>query len=481
MTKLAYVPEDSHLTVESLRFLASPAGENLRRQTLEEQGKWTPSQIERARKQYPKDLVHAALTLGALQAKATGPKGKFVGMDYVWATPEAFEQATSLRLARYKARRMQKFLAESGGADAEAVKTVQIWDFCAGMGGDALGMAQQFSGVPGIKKPFMWAVDLSEVRLWCCAQNARELGIEVDLKMIPGDVTAVVEKAAESAGARFFHIDPARRNAGKRSHAWEDLMPGPEEIEQIASRFTSKGGMGGAVKMSPGVDFGSLPTSGCLGEGAHLEIISEFGTAVQAILWVGQIGKWMGEGRTATVLDGLDEAGAETFSITGIPSHELVAEELVVPGATAGEGGVFTWLYEMNAAVHRAGLAGQLAALLGLRPVNADGGYLAGQARLEHPALKAFAVLASLEYSEKAVSQALRMTEGMGGGAGVEVKTRGGLNLDTDKLQRGWNELLRKQQMKTGGGNGGGQVVTILIYRGKDGMRATLAHRAVGA
>ena len=386
MATTPYLADDSKLTLEALAFLASPEGESLRRAAAEARGQWTIPQIEKYRRQYPAAVIHTALTLGAIQHKALGPKGKFVGMNYLWSPPEALEQATSLRLARHKAGRIRAYLAvlpsdrQPGAA--------QVFDYCAGIGGDALGMAETLR---------VRAVELLKVRAWCLAQNARELGVSARLEVIMGDVLAPSLPAPPSAdstplgsGVRIVHIDPARRNAGQRSHHWEDLIPSPTDLQRLLAEFDA-----GAVKLSPGVDFHSLPTG-------HVEVISEFGSAVQAVLWTGGLAETLGgvTQRTATVLGD----GSLPWSITGTPGEPAEITPSPPPPSEAAGG----WVYEIDPAVHRCGLAGTLSRQVGLHALNTDGGYAFGSDILVHPALTGFVILGTLAYSEKRVAAALR-------------------------------------------------------------------------
>ncbi|MEI8195722.1 MAG: hypothetical protein WCI73_07425 [Phycisphaerae bacterium] len=430
MAKTPYIADDSKLTLEALRFLASPDGEVLRWAAAEARGEWTISQIEKYRRQYPAAMIHAALTLGAVQQKATSPKGKFAGMKYVWSPPEALEQATSLRLARHKAARIRTYLAEKRQA-GDGVPGPQVFDYCAGIGGDALGMAETLR---------VRAVELLPVRAWCLEHNALELGVNAQLEVVAGDVLNLPVLAppplAAEAGGRIMHIDPARRSGGQRSHAWEDLIPGPVELERLNAGFEA-----GAIKLSPGVDYHTLPAG-------HVEVISEFGNAVQAVLWTGALGEFLGGNRqrTATVLGD----GSEPWSITGTPGEEGDVAGTLIGG----------WVFEIDPAVHRCGLAGALSRQLGLAAVNTDGGYVVGPEMLDHPALTAFEVIGTVAYSEKRVAEALRdFAATMPASAerkpkAIEVKTRGGLGLDTDRLQKLWSVL-----------PGGDCGVTVLIYR----------------
>jgi hypothetical protein len=185
---------------------------------------------------------------------------------------------------------------------------------------------------------------------------------------------------------------------------------------------------GGAIKLSPGVDFESLPTD----VQSHLELISEEGSVVQAVLYVGRAAEQFSKGRTATVLS----RKRPTFSMTAVPERPVPARELpAVADATC--------LYEVDGAITRAGLAAPLARSLSLVPVTIDGGYLfskPGEAVIQHAALTGFEVLAVIPFSERRTIEQLQLLGARGEGGPVEVKTRGLPEVDTDLLQRSFTK-----------------------------------------
>jgi hypothetical protein len=407
-----YVPDDAGITVEALDFLESAAGRPLRAAAaglFAETGEPSVAAIARVRKAFPGPFVQAALTLGRLQPKAGGTRGKFSNWPYVWATPEALEQATGMRVANHKALRFH------------ALQPSTIVDLCAGIGGDALSLAQIAS---------ITAIDLSAVRLRCLELNSaapqppsptsqRAFPIHALIEDV-GTVLATLPRDA------LFHIDPARRFGGRRSPRWEDLIPGPDILAQVISHFR-----GGAIKLSPAVDFESLPPG-------HLEIISERGVVVQAVLWVGDAAQlFAARTRTATVLgqDTMWSTESRPSDVTLAPVPE--AKEPII-------------LYELDGAITRAGLATEFASQAHLQALTSDGGYLYGSQgeRQQSLVLTAFEVVKLLPFSEKRVAEALmslcadaRVEPGA-----VEVKSRGNVpGVDTDRLQIVWSKITERR------------------------------------
>lgn len=377
---------DHALTLEVLQTLRRPEHQALR--TLVK-GELSIGRIETLRRQHPRAVVDAALTVGGLQLKATTKLGASPE-DWIWVVPEALEQATSVAVAEHKARRFA-LLHASGTLSGP------VLDLCAGIGGDALPLSRVAPVV---------AVELSPVRAFCAAANLQDRRPPHPTLVVQGDVGLL--PIAADARRMAFHLDPARRSGGKRLHGYADLIPPPPVWEPALRTFA-----GGAIKLSPGVDFASLPPG-------HLEVISEQGTPVQAVLWMGALAEHVGsvEARTATVL----RRAQPPFSFSDRPRP--------VEGVSAPR----TYLFEIDAAVHRAGLAPALAASLGLEALNADGGYVTGDQRLTHPALAGFTHCVTLGFDEKRLVAALQAHQD--GEGPVEVKTRGGLKLDVDILQR---------------------------------------------
>lgn len=408
MTTHAYQADDAGLTVASLEFLASAAGQPLLQAAIDAVRAGTHQDAktaDRLRKLADAAHVRAALVIAAASVKATAPKGKFAGMPFFWAVPEALEQATSLRVARYKAS-----LVPAG---------VTVFDCCAGIGGDALAFAEHHDVV---------AVESSAVRAWCIAKNAKAAGVSDRLRVremlltpdhVPGDDHA------------FFHIDPARRSNNRRSHHYEDMQPGPDVIAALIARMPR-----GMIKLSPGVDFDSLPPG-------RLELISERGVVVQALLHIGDPAP---DCRTATVIDD---------AVTSFTDRPALAETCPAPAA---------FVFELDGAFTRAQLAAAFAAQHQLAALTPDGGYLTGDAQIEHPALTSFRVLSALPYHEKQLITAIKDIPPHSTRP-IEVKTRGLPDLDTDALQK---KLTR---------DAGACGLTVLLYRHDRQIKAVIAAR----
>jgi hypothetical protein len=247
----------------------------------------------------------------------------------------------------------------------------------------------------------------------------------------------------------WVHIDPARRSAGRRSPQYEDLIPGPDFLEKLFARCH-----GGIIKLSPAVDFESLPQG-------HLELVSHRGSVVQALLWLGPFPEAAAT-RTATLLvDSLPGwsfcAVPETVSPQPVPFlHNPPTDQTV-------------FFYELDGTLTRAGLAAPFARENQLLPVTIDGGYLVGQPGaplLHHPALTAFQIFAVVPFSIDRVAHALVQLPSPAPGS-VEVKSRGHpAGVDTDRLQAAWSKL-------------GVSAYTVLLFRHADDTLAVIASRQV--
>ncbi|NNM85087.1 MAG: hypothetical protein HKL96_04930 [Phycisphaerales bacterium] len=421
-------PDNAGVTPALLRWLESPQGQACRAAVLVElhQSKSLQvRQIAALRRSWSQPQLHAAIALVQSQLTACQPRGKFceLGRQDFWAVPEALQQATSYAVACHKARRFQTLGAAT-----------PIIDFCSGIGGDAIGLA---ASLPVL------AVERDPVRARLLWHNLQEAHFPA--AAIQADVDTPFYNAAKAAA---FHIDPSRRQGPKRLIRWADMTPGPATLLNLITTFDA-----GAIKLSPAVDFESLPPG-------HIELISDHGTTVQAVLWTGKLAEPSGPTlRTASVLSG----DGPTWTITGRPRP---CQALALPNR---------FVFEVDGAVTRAGLAaeliGQLAANApGTAPLTAitiDGGYLTAQAPLRHPALTAFETLDVLPFDQARLQARLGSggTSSAGASAIVEVKTRGGLDLNTDDLQRRWQKIARCS-------------CTVLIFRAASaGVMAAICNR----
>ena len=125
-------------------------------------------------------------------------------------------------------------------------------------------------------------------------------------------------------------------------------------------------------------------------------------------------------------------------------------------------------MYEVDGALSRSGLAAPFLSEMGLKPVTVDGGYATGPKLSPHIAMRAFQVEAVMPFSPEKLSRWLNRQPVRSDlrPAIVEVKTRGGLGLNTDALQR---QFARQAK----------QSCTVLIYPVHGKKMVVVAHRPV--
>lgn len=320
--------------------------------------------LARLRRDWPADLVHAAIELREARRRAAS---KFPNAARLVADVVGVEQATDHVVATHKAAR---FAAADGAST--------IIDLCCGIGGDAMALAE-VAEVEG--------VDRDPLRAWMAARNA-------------GCTTRCADvESIEIAPSPLVHLDPARRvetadGVRRRRHRLADYQPGPAFIQSVVSC-----GAGGAVKLGPGVDFAAVSS-----DRVEFELISHAGRLVQAVLWFGTLARSPGA-RTATRLP-------DGTTITGGPKAAFVP-----PAPDLGER-----LFVPDPALERAQLVGLVAASLDLRELSPGLGLLTGAANASSPWLHAYDVVASMPWRPRRVRAWLAANEG----GIVTVRTRGG-------------------------------------------------------
>lgn len=276
--------------------------------------------ITRLRRRFDADLVSAALELAQARRKASA---KFACADTLWCDVAGVEQASSERVAAWKAQRMREVLGVGSG----------ILDVCCGIGGDAMALS-----AAGLR---VTAVDLDPRRAWMASRNAGCAGQVADAEslVLAGEVV---------------HADPARRDerGGRRSWSLEDHQPGRAWIERALQETRAA-----AIKFSPGVDrrvFGAIPIA--------WEFIEDRGTLVQAVAWTGAFARQTQWTRATRI-------GASIDTIAGVPDDARADRIAIADGVVPGR-----FLCEPCAALERAqlfteaagGAARELARGLGL-------------------------------------------------------------------------------------------------------------------
>jgi SAM-dependent methyltransferase len=322
------------------------------------------------------------------RARAKHPAG-----ERMWWTAEALEQSSSYDVATHRARRF-------AGAD-------RVLDLCCSVGGDLLPLAAVAPTV---------GVDLDEARLLLAQQNARELGLSVQL--VRADVTRL-----EPTGAVF--ADPARRAGGRRVFNPRDYVPRLEQVLGWLPRLDAL-----AVKVAPGIDYDVLAPD------VEVEVVSLRGDVKEAIIWAGDVRR--GPRRTATLL----------------PSGVVLTDEAVPPPVVRPPG---RFLLEPDGAVVRAHLVAQLAAGVGGWLLDETIAYVSADEPVPTPFGTWYEVLESLPFGLKQLRSALRAYD-----AGpIVVKKRG------TAVQP---EALRKQLKLTGS-----REVTVVLTRSAGRQIALIA------
>lgn len=330
--------------------------------------------VARLRREWPAEQVSMALELAAARAKA---RDKYPALPQVVGDVAGVEQGTSAWVASHKSARV----VQSGIAE--------VHDYCCGIGGDAMALSEVAR---------VTAVDSDPVRAWMCQQNiafasgscAASSTVEV------ADVTTL------DRGGVAVHIDPSRREeSGQRRRAWryQDYRPDPAFLAQLVQQQRAV-----AIKLGPGVDFTELPAP----SETELELISDEGSLVQAVLWSGAFVSNPGT-RSATIV----RRDGTTETLRGWP---------VELATSAPSDPVSAWVFEPDPALERAGLLGLLAGDHALVEIAPGLGLLTGANRVVTPWCTPFEVVEVMPWREKRVRSWLSSHD-----AGiVEVKTRGG-------------------------------------------------------
>ncbi|MEM9417786.1 MAG: class I SAM-dependent methyltransferase [Planctomycetota bacterium] len=331
--------------------------------------------VSRLRKQYAANEVGIALELVQARKKTAIKFPEHA--DTLLADVPGIEQASSLRSAKHKAKRV----AQAG--------LHHVLDVCCGIGGDAMGFSAEGLAVT--------AIDRDPVRAWMAQENAG-----CDSRV--ADAESLLETGATANTA--LHLDPARRTGAGRVFRLADYQPEPATIAALLARYPDA-----AVKLSPAVNLAELdehlPGAAPSGE---IEFISESGRLVQAVLWTGRLAS--NASRAATLL-----TPDQTHTLTGEPDE---------PGFSPAQ----RFLFTVDSAVERAGLMH----LLELPAIHPRLGLLTANHAVDSPWLTGFELLAELPYSAKNPKKIKAWLDDHDSGL-VEIKTRGKA-VDPDPLQR---------------------------------------------
>jgi SAM-dependent methyltransferase len=364
------------LTLESLRFLATPDGEALLAETAQLPNDRL-TRISRLRRRMSPELAESTVLLLELRHRA---RTKFSDAERMFFTSEGLEQASSETVAAW---RSAQFPAEVGVLDA-----------CCGIGGDARAFGQNRRVV---------AVDNDPTTAECAALNLRELS---DASAVRADVTELDLQywAGQGIGSAFF--DPSRRvtdQFGRRVRAASasDYSPPLDFFAQLCAHFPFA-----SAKVSPAIDDSTLLEFDCA-----VTFVSHRGECKEAVLWSPSFAQFprplqLPEPRCVAVVLGSD----------GAP-HILTPTGELLPFASQP----LAFLYEPDPAVIRAHVVPELAAKLNAVPLDTALPFLTSDMRTQTPFADAYAVHAVCPMDKKAVQREIRRL----GGTVTAVKKRG--------------------------------------------------------
>ena len=322
--------------------------------------------LERYRRQYPVELVNAAVGLIQLRRRAGG---KFSRAAEMFFTRDGLEMASAEPVARYTAQRFAGL--------------PYVMDLCCGIGGDALALASAARKVT--------AVDRDPLALEMARSNARIAALHDRLDFVQAEVTEFIQKAPLLLGRpSAIFVDPSRREtaaAAKRPEHYSPPLSWCLILTSIAPRV--------GIKVSPALDYDAA----LAGIEAEVEIISLRGECKEAMLWLGDFRTGH---RRATLLP-----ADNTLTDDGPTSDAL--------------GDIGAWIYEPDPAVIRAHLVQRLAGAYDLRRIDPDIAYLTGDRQVASPFMVGYHVTEVIPWSLKRLNASLQ-ARGIGK---VTIKKRG--------------------------------------------------------
>jgi SAM-dependent methyltransferase len=329
------------------------------------------------RREYPPELVAAALTQHALRVAA---RAKFSHADEMLFTRPGLEQASSEVTARHAAARFS-------GLGAVA-------DLCCGIGGNLVALAEASAAVIGVDSD-LTTLAFARHNAAVCAPG-RQTGFAC------ADVTRF-----PLGGVEAVFIDPARRTGQRRLPAGQ-YRPALEWCLRLAGPVPAVG-----IKAAPGLRRNVIPP------GWETEFVAVGGDLKEALLWSPALATANVASR-ATVLPSGDTltspAAYRPDSLAGL------AVPLAAPGA---------YLLDPSPAVTRAGLVADLARSLGAWQIDPMIAFLSSDEPVRSPFARTMRVLESAPWHEKRFARRLREL-----GIGSADIRRRGLAGDVDQIHR---------------------------------------------
>jgi SAM-dependent methyltransferase len=315
------------------------------------------------RREFPPDLVAAALTQQALRVAA---RVKFSRAEQMLFTRAGLEQASSGLTAAHAARRF-------AGVDL-------IADLCCGIGGNLFALAAARSDARRGEQRGVVGVDLDAESLEFARHNVAVCAPGARAGVVLADVTQFRLSAFDAV-----FIDPARRDAGKRlrAGAYRPPLAWCLALSGLVPRT--------GIKAAPGLRRDLVPP------GWETEFVAVGRELKEALLWSPALAG--GVTSRATVL----AAGASPGAVT----HTLTApgDDPAEPPGVRPPGG---YLIDPNPAVTRAGLVAELARRTGTWQIDPMIAFLSGDEPVATPFGRTLRVVESAPWHEKRFARRLR-------------------------------------------------------------------------
>ena len=327
--------------------------------------------LTKYRADYAPEMVNAVFAQIKLRGRA---RKKFTRADAMYFTAEGLEQASTERMAMYHATLYEQFDS--------------IGDFCSGIGGDLIGLAQSHR---------VLAVDIDPVHSQMGILNAGAYGVASRVQPLIGDVELVGLYGEERFGV---FVDPARRMAGRRFGAGES-RPSLEWCFSLGETVPI------AIKAWPAIPLDLLPATW------GIEFVSEGRELKEGLLVSPGMHR---PARRATVLI------PEVHTLDTQSGDAIAVKE---PGR---------FLLDPDPAVTRAGLVEDLARQLGANEVwkiDHEVAFLSSNTHVSTPFARALEIEASLPWNLSRLKEALRSLDI----ASVDIRKRGSA-VDVDDIHR---------------------------------------------
>jgi len=337
--------------------------------------------LERLRKVLGADRSRLIVDQITLRRRATGKFGELA--KQMFFTDLGLQQSTDLWIARYKATRINP--------------EVQAIDYCCGLGGDLLALAEQTSVVGWDRSPETSCFAKANLSTVNCAGS-------IDVQV--GNVEDQTPPSNE-----IWHLDPDRRAEGRRSTQVQWHSPGPEVVDRWL-RVAPQG----ILKLAPA----ALVPERWQRE-AELQWISRDRECRQLIVWFGQLATTAGQ-RRATVLKG------STDNATHMVPHSFQGDPGIIAPLSSD---LQQYVYEADPAVRAAGLVGSLAVEYDLAALAIGSAYLTSERPLDHPLLSCFQVIDQLPLR---IGPLKKHLQSLGVGR-LEIKKRG-VKIDPEQLRK---------------------------------------------